>query len=221
MNQLVGEQEAERYQEIVPADKSITWEVYYPDNDSAEVPGVIVYVSPQNSGRIDSRWRRVLDQQNLIYIGANGSGNRIPVSRRMVLALMSLKALEQQHLFSGNRIYVTGFSNGGRVASILASQYPEVFTGAIYICGVDFWNEAQTPRVERVVQNRFVFLTGSKDFNRNETGRVYHSYLKAGAQHSKLMVVPGMTHALADAKALAEALEFLESGDLPVNSPAE
>jgi predicted esterase len=185
------------------------------------VPGVIVYVSPVRSGRIDSRWRTVLDQHNLIYIGANGVGNRIPVNRRMVLALMGLRALERQHLFSGDRIYVTGFSGGGRVASILATQYPEVFTGAIYICGVNYWDEEQPPRIERLAQNRFVFLTGSKDFNRNETGSVYHSYLKSGVQGSKLLIVPAMGHELPDAKALAEALEFLNDTGQPLVSPAE
>lgn len=151
-----------------------------------------------------------MDQQNLIYIAANNSGNRKPVNRRMVLALMALKALEKEHRFSDSRMFVTGFSGGGRVASVLATQYPEVFGGAIYICGVDYWKDEQTPRVERLLQNRFVFLTGSKDFNRDETRNVYHRYLKAGAQNSMLMVLPGMSHEHPDATAMTEALQFLD-----------
>jgi len=122
---------------------------------------------------------------------------------------MSLKALDRDYLIASNRIYISGFSGGGRAASKLASQYPEVFSGAVYICGVDFWNEELDIRVERLVKNRFVFLTGSKDFNRVETQGVYHRYLDAGAQLSKLMVVPGMSHELPDAAALEEALDFL------------
>jgi len=109
-----------------------------------------------------------------------------------------------------NRMFVTGFSGGGRVASVLATQYPEVFGGAIYICGVDYWKDEQTPSVERLLQNRFVFLTGSKDFNRDETRNVYRRYLKAGAQNSMLMVLPGMSHEHPDAKAMTEALQFLD-----------
>ena len=213
LNQLLGEQDAARYKEILPTDEAISWEVYIPNNDSDRVPGVFVYVSPRITGRIDSRWRTVMDQQNLIYIAANLSGNQIRVNRRMVLALMALKALEQQYSFNGDRIYVSGFSGGGRVASLLASQYPEVFTGAIYICGVDFWKEKRTPRVDRLIQNRFVFLTGTRDFNLKETRSVYHRYLKAGALQSKLLIITGMTHEHPDAEALTEALVFLKGQD--------
>jgi predicted esterase len=127
----------------------------------------------------------------------------------MVMALMALKVLEPHLLVDSTRISVSGFSGGGRVASMLASQYPEVFTGAVYICGVNFWQEELDPRVEQLVKNRFVFLTGSRDFNRDETQNVYRQYLQAGARHSKLMIIPGMGHERPDEANMAEALEFI------------
>jgi len=207
--QLLGEEEASRYEKILSPGKRITWEVYLPDNESKDPPGVFVYVSPRNHGRIDTNWRAVMDKYNLIWIGANRASNRMPVTRRMVYALLALKALEKDHLIDASRITVSGLSGGGRVASMLASQYPEVFTGAIYICGVNFWGESLDIRIDRLVQNRFVFLTGSKDFNLIETQGVYHDYLNAGAVHSKLMVIPGMSHEHPDAKNLSEALDFI------------
>lgn len=209
LNGLLGEEEAARYAKLIEPDKRITWEVYLPDNDRTEPPGVLVYVSPVNRGRIQGQWRRVMDAQNLVFIGANRSGNRIPVTRRMVMALMALKVLEPHLLVDSTRISVSGFSGGGRVASMLASQYPEVFTGAVYICGVNFWQEELDPRVEQLVKNRFVFLTGSRDFNRDETQNVYRQYLQAGARHSKLMIIPGMGHERPDEANMAEALEFI------------
>lgn len=209
LNELLGEQEAARYREILAPGKTISWWVYLPDIDVTKPPGVFVYVSPRNRGQMDNRWRAAMDRHNLIYIGANHSGNRIPVNRRMVYALMALKALGKHYLVDSTRISISGFSGGGRVASMLASQYPEVFTGAVYICGVNFWGEELKPRIEQLVKNRFVFLTGSRDFNRDETQNVYRQYLKAGAQYSKLMIIPGMTHELADAEAMSEALDFL------------
>jgi len=209
MNELLGEQGAALYAQILPPEQPISWEVYLPVNSTSEIPGVLVYVSPQDSGQIDARWRSVMDQQNLIYIAANDSGNRIPVNRRMVLAIMALKALRQLYEFANDRISISGFSGGGKVASFLASHYPEIFTGAIYICGVEFWKKDKTPNVERLLQNRFVFLSGSRDFNRAETSVVYRRYLKAGAHHSKLMVIPGMSHEHPDAQSLSEALVFL------------
>ena len=211
--QLVGEQQAERYKKILEPDESISYEVYLPDNDSTEKPGVFVYVSPMKTGRIDSRWREVMDQQNLIYIAANKSGNKIPTIRRMVMATLALKALGQDHEFDTDHISISGFSGGGRVASRLATQYPEVFTGAVYICGVDFWKKDQTPRVDRLIQNRFVFLTGTRDFNRKETKQIRKRYIKAGAQYTKLIEVPGMGHKHPDATYLTEALQFLYGQD--------
>jgi len=139
---------------------------------------VIVFVSPMKTGRIDSRWREVMDQQNLIYIAANRSANKMATIRRMVMT----------------------------------TRYPEVFTGA-YICGVDFWKKDQTPRVDRLIQNRFVFLTGTRDFNRKETRQIRKRYIKAGAKYTKLIEVPGMGHKHPDATYLTEALQFLYGQD--------
>ncbi len=212
-NELLGEQQAALYEKILDSDEQVSWQVYLPANDSNEKPGVFVYVSPMNTGRIDSRWREVMDQQNLIYIAANDSGNKVLTIRRMVMATLAVQALARQFSFDTGSIYVSGFSGGGRVASRLASQYPEVFTGALYICGVDFWKKGQTPNVERVIRNRFVFLTGTRDFNRRETRQIQKRYIKAGAQHTKLMVVPGLAHQHPDAAYLTEALQFLQGQD--------
>lgn len=211
--QLLGEEKASRFKKVLAPDEPISWEVYLPRNDSSEEPGVFVYVSPMSTGRIDSRWREVMDQQNLIYIAANKSGNRIPTIRRMVLATLGVTALGQRYAFDTSHINVAGFSGGGRVASRIATQYPDVFTGALYICGVDFWKKDKTPNVERVIQNRFVFLTGTKDFNRRETRQIQKRYIKAGAQHTKLIVVPGMAHTHPDAAYLTEAIQFLLGQD--------
>lgn len=212
-NELLGEQQAARYQKILEPDEPVSWQVYLPENDSAETPGVFVYVSPMNTGRIDSRWREVMDQQNLIYIAANDSGNEIPTIRRMVMATLAVKVLARQFSFDPGNINISGFSGGGRVASRLASQYPEVFSGALYICGVDFWKKDQTPNVERVIQNRFVFLTGTRDFNQRETRQIQKRYIKAGAQHTRLIVVRGLAHEHPDATYLTEALQFLQGQD--------
>lgn len=209
LNDLLGAEQASRYKEIIAPDKEVTWEVYLPDNDTTARPGVMVYISPIRSGKIGSGWREVMDQQNLIYISANHSGNRQPVKRRVVLAVTALKALGRTYTFDERRIIVSGFSGGGRVASFVASQFPGLFTGAIYICGVDPWKEEYSPKIDRMLPNRFVFLTGSKDFNRDETRAVYQRYLEAGAVHSKLMVIPGMAHELPGKKDLNEALDYL------------
>jgi pimeloyl-ACP methyl ester carboxylesterase len=73
-------------------------------------------------------------------------------------------------------VYVSGFSGGGRVASMVAPEYPQVFKGAIFICGVNDWGNRKPADLETVQSNRYVFLTGRKDFNRSETRSVHRSY---------------------------------------------
>jgi hypothetical protein len=75
---------------------------------------------------------------------------------------------------------------------------------------VDFWNEDVIRDMDRVLNNRYVFVTGSRDFNLNETRMVYNKYLKAGAKNSLLEVESGMSHELPSAKTLATALDFLD-----------
>jgi len=212
--ELLGDEGAARYQKILDPDDPVRWTVYHPAQGGETPPGVFVYISPVNLARIDPRWRRVMDEQNLIYISAHQSGNRVRTNRRMVLAVFALRALEGRVPFDASRLHVSGFSGGGRVASLVASQYPEAFTAALYICGVNFWKESQTPRVDRVIQNRFVFMTGSRDFNLSDTRQVHQRYLKAGALNSELMIVPGMSHELPDAAWLSRALQYL-AGEEP------
>ena len=211
--ELLGEDEAARYQRILDPERPISWEVYYPAHDGGGLPGVFVYISPMRSGRIDSRWRRVMDRMNLIYIGANDSGNGVLTNERVVKAVFAVRALNQRFRFDPSKIHVAGFSGGGRMASLAASQYPEAFTAALYICGVNFWNSVRNPNVERIARNRFVFMTGSTDFNLAETRRVHRRYLEAGAGNSKLMVIEGMGHEHPDAETLTVALEYLAGDD--------
>jgi len=64
--------------------------------------------------------------------------------------------------------------------------------------------------MDQVLNNRYVFVSGTRDFNLNETRIVYRKYLKAGAQNSLLEIENGMSHALPNANTLATALEFLD-----------
>jgi predicted esterase len=210
LEELYGAGQAEKFRDIQKPDASITWQVYRPNHAGDEPPGLLVYVSPTRSGTMDGRWAKVLDEYNLAYIAADRSGNRVPVTRRMVLATSAIYAAKQQFEIDEKRIYVSGFSGGGRVASFLSRQYPTVFSGAIFICGVDFWNEDVIREMDRVLNNRYVFVTGSRDFNLNETRIVYNKYLKAGAKNSLLEIESGMSHELPNANTLAAALNFLD-----------
>jgi pimeloyl-ACP methyl ester carboxylesterase len=210
LEQLLGEDGAAAYAGVFRPGQVLSWDVYLPDTRSDQRPGVLVYVSPERSGRIVSRWRAVMDEHNLIYIAARDSGNNVPVKTRVTLAVLALKALEAHRNLDENRLYVAGFSGGGRVASVLGTRFGSLFHGALYICGVDFWKSGTAPDEASLRNNRFVFMTGSGDFNRRETKQVYREYVNAGAARSKLIEVTGMGHEVPYASDLDDAMRFLE-----------
>jgi predicted esterase len=187
------------------------WAVYVPESYDPESPaGLLVFISPGDSGRMPGRYRQVLDDNNLIWIGANQSGNQVLVGRRISLALLATVIADSKYRIDASRVYVSGFSGGGRTASMLAPEYAQLFTGAIYICGADFWDGRKPKQLDRVRDNRYVFLTGSKDFNRSETRRVHRAYRRADVDNVMLLEVAGMDHRMPPPEDLAQAITFLD-----------
>ena len=56
---------------------------------SAEPPGVLAYISPKRGARVPDGWGAVLDGHNLVWVGAQDSGNEVHVARRAGLALLA------------------------------------------------------------------------------------------------------------------------------------
>lgn len=209
--ELVGAESASRFEGVVEPDEAIEWEIYVPESyDLAEPAGLVVYISPMDTGRIPGTWKDVMAASNLIWIGANRSGNQVRTARRVSYAMVAPAVVVRDYQVDSSRVYVSGFSGGGRVASMVAPEYPQVFKGAIFICGVNFWGNREPARLETVQANRYVFLTGRKDFNRRETRTAYRSYQKAGVEGVLLMDISGMDHRNPSAAKLSEAIAFLD-----------
>ncbi len=203
--------------EVVTADSEVEWEIYVPENYTPTKPaGIMVNISPTRSGKVPRRWKAILDRHNLIWIGANRSGNEVMTARRMLFSALAPDYIRDHYAVDTNRIYVAGLSGGGRVTSIVALEFARLFKGAIFICGVNMPREEKPVLLDQIRQNKFVFLTGSKDFNKDETRRVFAAYKDLGVENIKLMVVPHMTHRNPDADKYEEAIRFLDTG-LPAN----
>ena len=208
---LVGEASAQSYTDIMPIDESIGWEVYVPATYDPKKPaGVLVYISPTDSGKLPNAWKELIDKYNLIWVAANKSGNKIGSHRRLTYAVMALAVVDKRYNTDRNRIYLSGFSGGGRIASHLAIQYPSLFKGAIYNCGANRWDKNAQIALDQIKQNRYVFVTGSNDFNLDDTKRVFRSYRKAGIEQSKLMVIAGMGHSNPNKNNYEKAIKYLD-----------
>jgi predicted esterase len=145
-HEILGDDATTLFGSALDPDEVNEWALYVPESYDPESPaGLLVFISPTDSGRMPGRYRQVLDDNNLIWIGANHSGNRIRVARRISLALLATAIADSSYRIDASRVYVSGFSGGGRAASAVAPEYAQLFTGAIYICGADFW-EGRTPK---------------------------------------------------------------------------
>ena len=208
---IAGTEWAERFEGVVKIDRELTWSVSVPVNYSPERPaGLLVYISPSNSGKMPERWESVLEAQNLIWVSAHKSGNRINPRTRITLALIGPMLIGRDYEIDPSRIYVAGLSGGGRVASIVAPQYPQIFRGALYICGVNSMRKDAPLAQQDNTNNRFVFLTGSRDFNQRETKQIFNQYERQASGNSLYLEVPGMGHENPAADAFAEAIQFLD-----------
>ena len=210
--ELLGEDAARQAADILHTDDPLSWQVHVPQGYDPDVPaGVLVYVSPQSKAAPPGIWKKALRDKNLIWIGAANAGNRVAVGKRMFLAMLAPRVLARDYELDEQRIYVAGFSGGGKAASRVAVAQPEVFRGGIYIAGAEMWgSQSPPPKLERIRENRHVFLTGTLDFNENLTRRVYAAYKKEGVENSELIIVRRHGHELPDRATFIRAIDYLD-----------
>ena len=154
-----------------------------------------------------------MDEHNLIWISANKSGNRVLVPRRVLLATLAIMVAERSYAVDAQRLYISGFSGGGKIASMVATDYAQTFKGGIFICGVEFWQVERPRYFEYMKSNHYVFLTGDYDQALEPTKQVFRAYRRAGIESTKLMVVRNMGHTTPKYSDLAKAIVFLDSQD--------
>lgn len=205
-------------QVITPAREM--WQVYVPKSYDGTVPyGVLVWVQPEDESRFPPGWGGVLDTYHVIYVSAANSGNDQGVySRRIPLALTGLANIESRYRIDPARVYIGGFSGGGKVASMIAAAYADVFTGGLFVANSFGIGTAEIPLPAAGIyasmrkRGRYVFLVGSNDpFAELVTNRA----VAADEQHCILRVKAvnmfNRGHVNANAAYLNYALKYLDS----------
>lgn len=211
---LFGEAGAATVGDIFEPREELQWQLYVPRTYDATKPaGAIVYVSPRSGGGPPKAWNELLDQRNLIWIGARNAGNEVPVARRMFLAMFGPMVLQRRYALDAKRIYIAGMSGGGKTASRVAALRPNIFKGGIFLSGAMFWEDEAPPLLEMVKSLRYVFMSGSEDFALNETRRTQRKFVAAGVENSKLIIVRDHGHRLPEAMYFARAIDYLDGDD--------
>lgn len=197
--------------EFMDVNEDITWKMYVPKTYDPSIPaGLMVYISPSEEGWIPRRWQSVFNDENLIWISANASGNEVIVAKRMIYAVLAPQIAAASYKIAVDRVYLSGFSGGGKVSGMVAVDFANLFKGALYICGAEDRIDKSSDMFSQVKKNRYVFLTGSADFNREQTHKVYRRYESAGIPNIEYINVPRMAHANPDTRYFLKAIKFLD-----------
>lgn len=94
--------------------------------------GLIVFTDAGD--QIDSvspGWADVLDDNDLLFVAAQASGNQHPSSRRLSLAVLGALEMKKSYNIDTERIYAAGFSGGARTSNQLGFYQSDLFKGTI------------------------------------------------------------------------------------------
>lgn len=189
--------------------------------------GLLVYVNAGDDPGLPAEYEPILEKHKLIAVAAYKSGNGRNPYDRFRLAVDANVNLQSRFNIDPKRVYVSGISGGGRVASMLALAYADIFSGGIPLCGVNFYKDIPSEPgrmwqrnfipVDEAIKiakstGRFVLMTGEKDMNLQNTRAVYeHGFKKEGYKHVQLLEVPGMGHTTPPAEWFDKGLNFLDN----------
>ena len=138
------------------------------------------------------------------------------MARREPLAVLAAHNIMHRYPVDPQRVYIGGFSGGGRIALRLALGYPDLFRGAVLNAGSDPIGDEQIPLPPRDMFSKFqesthlVYVTGSEDATpAAEDTRSMRSMHEWCVFNVDSYVQPRIGHEVASAAMLARALESL------------
>ncbi|MEM9415330.1 MAG: hypothetical protein AAGA29_07630 [Planctomycetota bacterium] len=205
-----------------------TFQAYIPDAyDGSEPFGLLVWVAADDRGEIP--WPEVFDNRRLIVVSADGVGDRQNIWKRMGLQLDAVHNMTARYHIDPQRVYISGCSKGGRIASQLGLVFADVFDGAMPMDGCDWYQQIEVPGQDNVYyrsrfrrpahrllriaksQNRYVLMTGEHDENRGQTQAFFElGYERAGFEHVWYLEEEGVTHCRHSAAFVERGLALLD-----------
>jgi hypothetical protein len=207
----------------------LTFEVLVPDSYSPQKPApLFVWINSGDGGGPPGQLVPALQKRGMLFVGANGTGNDHPEVKRIGAAVDAAFNMSALYAIDTNRVYISGSSGGGRCASRAALAFSDVFTGgAFYVIGCDsyddipvgdgsnrmypgFWTSRDKKLFNAAKSHWFVFLTGSKDFNRPGTLGAHKAYTSDGFDHCAYLEVPDMGHQNPPDEYFEQGLAFLD-----------
>lgn len=200
------------------------YDIYVPKSYDGSVPyGLIAYVNAGKGGGPTGQYADICDRHKLIWIGGTKVENERTTWFRIRLTIDGVYNIKTRYRIDDERIYGMGISGGGRVTSLMAVPYADVFSGgAIYLIGCNPFTLPSDKNVAAQVDalakgNRFAFLTGSDDYNKPGTIDVHAAYVNLKFPHLSYLEEPGLGHDAPSAAWFEKAVQFV---DAPVSAAA-
>lgn len=189
-------------------------------------PGILVWISPTEHAGIPYAIFPALDTLNLIAVGIDNNGNDRPITDRLQNVLDAIHTIRAHIRIDTNRIYTSGFSGGGRCASILFLAFPDLVTGAVPIVGLDSYHRIPTGQpnlywagnigrpakklLDLAQQHRLRAITGTMDFNEPEMSRRITN-LQADGFDARLDTIDAMGHTMPTDTQFSTALTWVDA----------
>jgi hypothetical protein len=194
------------------------YDVYVPKSYDGSVPyGLIAYVNSGDGGGPPGKYAEICDRHKLIWVGGTRIGNERSTWFRIRLSIDGVHNIRARYRVDPERIYGMGQSGGGRVTSLMAVPYADVFSGgAIYLIGCNPFHlpsdKAVATRIDALAKgNRFAFVTGSEDYNKPGTIDVHAAYQSLKFPQVSYLEEPGLTHATPSEGWFEKAVVFVDA----------
>jgi predicted esterase len=188
------------YQLFVPA-----------DYDASRQWPLVLCVSPGDGPCGWPNFEPICRSRGVIFASPMNTGNEQPFALRARIVLDVLDDVRRRLSIDPDRVYLSGMSGGGRVASRVAFALPEACAGLLPICGSYSLRDEPWVRLRVAERQSVVFLEGETDFLRAETEREYLPIMNAYNVRAKLVVYPG-GHTIPPENVLRDAFLWVEAG---------
>lgn len=190
---------------VCRADAQQSYALYLPSNytETRKWPILLAFDPGGRGLRPVELFKEAAEQYGYIVAGSNNSRNGLGGELNRILTTFWQDAHGRLAL-DENRVYLTGFSGGARVALSLARSLPEQIAGVI-ACGAGGPPEVS---LRKQVPYAILGIAGHEDFNLLELKQLTHALTEAGATNRLITVAGG--HAWPPATVATQAVGWLE-----------
>jgi dienelactone hydrolase len=172
----------------------VTYFLHVPDNYNKESQyAFIMCISPGSDGRVMFlAWEKACKKHSIFFACPNNAGNPVNADRRGQMAVDVMFDVINKYAIDPQRIFVSGFSGGGRMSTAMVVAFPEYFAGHIPAGGIMYSRNANDVGALKTRLGHTIFA-GEKCFNRKES-EVAASIMSRAGVPVQLFIGPNQAH---------------------------